>query len=78
MIASCEKANYLLNDIQGNNIKISDSLITNNQLEYLIAPYRNELKRLEKVIGYSSQSLSVRDGKLESTLGNLIADILKI
>lgn len=76
MIASCEKANYLLNDIQGNNIKISDSLITNNQLEYLIAPYRNELKRLEKVIGYSSQSLSVRDGKLESTLGNLIADIL--
>jgi 5'-nucleotidase len=76
MIASCEKANYLLNDIQGNNIKISDSLITNNQLEYLIAPYRNELKRLEKVIGYSSQSLSVRDGKLESTLGNFIADIL--
>ena len=49
MIASCEKANYLLNDIQGNNIKISDSLITNNQLEYLIAPYRNELKRLENL-----------------------------
>lgn len=76
MIASCEKANYLVSDIQGNNIKISDSLITDNQLEYLIAPYRNELKRLEKVIGYSSQSLSVRDGKLESTLGNFIADIL--
>ena len=76
MIASCEKANYLVSDIQGNNIKISDSLITDNQLEYLIAPYRNDLKRLEKVIGYSNQSLSVRDGKLESTLGNFIADIL--
>lgn len=76
MFASCEKVNYLVSDVQGNNIKISDSLITDNQLEYLIAPYRNELKRLEKVIGYSNQSLSVRDGELESTLGNLIADIL--
>jgi len=76
MFASCKKVNYLVSDVQGNNIKISDSLITDNQLEYLIAPYRNELKRLEKVIGYSNQSLSVRDGKLESTLGNLIADIL--
>ena len=76
MFASCKKVNYLVSDVQGNNIKISDSLITDNQLEYLIAPYRNELKRLEKVIGYSNQSLSVRDGELESTLGNLIADIL--
>lgn len=76
MFASCEKVNYLVSDVQGNNIKISDSLIIDNQLEQLIAPYRNELKRLEKVIGYSNQSLSVRDGELESTLGNLIADIL--
>ena len=76
MFASCEKVNYIVSDVQGNNIKISDSLIIDNQLEQLIAPYRNELKRLEKVIGYSNQSLSVRDGKLESTLGNLIADIL--
>ena len=76
MFASCEKVNYVVSDVQGNNIKISDSLIIDNQLEQLIAPYRNELKRLEKVIGYSNQSLSVRDGELESTLGNLIADIL--
>ena len=76
MFASCEKVNYIVSDVQGNNIKISDSLIIDNQLEQLIAPYRNELKRLEKVIGYSNQSLSVRDGELESTLGNLIADIL--
>ena len=76
MFASCEKVNYVVSDVQGNNIKISDSLIIDNQLEQLIAPYRNELKRLEKVIGYSNLPLSVRDGELESTLGNLIADIL--
>ena len=38
--------------------------------------YKNEIKQLEEVIGYSNESLSVRDGELESTLGNLIADIL--
>jgi 2',3'-cyclic-nucleotide 2'-phosphodiesterase (5'-nucleotidase family) len=35
-----------------------------------------KIKKLEKVIGTSKESYSIRDGKLESTLGNLIADIL--
>jgi 5'-nucleotidase len=76
MIFSCGKATYLVNDIKGNNIKITDSLITDNELESVIVPYRNEIKQLEEVIGYSNESLSVREGELESTLGNLIADIL--
>lgn len=57
------------------NIKIIDS-INNNDLELIINPYRKEIKTLEKVIGYSKGSYSVRDSELESTLGNLIADIL--
>ena len=57
------------------NIKIKDS-INNNELELIIDPYRKEIKTLEKVIGYSKGSYSIRDSELESTLGNLIADIL--
>ena len=57
------------------NIKIKDS-INNSELELIIDPYRKEIKTLEKVIGYSKGSYSIRDSELESTLGNLIADIL--
>ena len=57
------------------NIKIKDS-INNIELELIIDPYRKEIKTLEKVIGYSKGSYSIRDSELESTLGNLIADIL--
>lgn len=57
------------------NLKIKDS-INNIELELIIDPYRKEIKTLEKVIGYSKGSYSIRDSELESTLGNLIADIL--
>ena len=73
---SCGQIEYQINDIETEIIKISEHTAKNKELEDLIRPYKNELTRLEKKIGYSNESLSIRDGKLESTLGNLIADIL--
>ena len=76
MTTSCREVTYIIKEIKVNNIKIADSLSVNNELESIISPFRDEIKELEKVIGYSNESLSIRDGELESTLGNLIADIL--
>ena len=73
---SCTNTSYNISNISyEDNIKIKDSII-DLEIEFIIKPFRNKIKKLEKVIGSSKESYSIRDGKLESTLGNLIADIL--
>ena len=73
---SCNSVDHQIIDVRYENIKIYEPYSKNKDLEKLISPYREKLKELEKVLGYSAKSLSIRDGELESTLGNLIADIL--
>ena len=73
---SCNSVDHQINDVRSENIKIYEPYSKNKDLEKLISPYREKLKELEKVLGYSGKSLSIREGELESTLGNLIADIL--
>ncbi len=73
---SCNNYNYQINNINGENIIVLDSIVKNEKIDKLIYPYRKKITDLQKVIGYSKKSLSVRDGILESSLGNLLADIL--
>ena len=68
--------NSQISKISSQNIKVDDFKASNNELEELIKPYKKEIIKLQKKIGFSTKSLSIRDGELESTLGNLIADIL--
>mgnify|MGYP001210929317 CR=1 FL=1 len=68
--------NCQINNITTENIKVLDYSAKNEELNKIIGPYRNKIKKLEKKIGFSENSLSVRDGELESTLGNFIADVL--
>ena len=68
--------NSQISKISSQNIKVDDFQATNNELEELIKPYKKEIIKLQKKIGFSTKSLSIRDGELESTLGNLIADVL--
>ena len=73
---SCTNTGYTISKIAyEDNIKIQDS-IDNVEIELIIKPFRNKIKTLEKTVAFSKDSYSIRDGKLESTLGNLIADIL--
>ncbi len=74
---SCNNLNFEISEINGQNIKILKSNEQNQDLENLIKPYRNKIKNLSKVIGYSETSMSINDGKLESSLGNFLADILR-
>ena len=73
---SCTNTGYTISKVSyEDNIKVLDS-IDDIDIELIIKPYRDKIKTLEKTIGFSKESYSIRDGKLESTLGNLIADIL--
>ena len=73
---SCNNLNFEISEINGENIKILKSNEQNQDLEILIKPYRDRIQNLSKVIGYSETSMSINDGKLESSLGNFLADIL--
>ncbi len=73
---SCNSVNHQIKDVKSENIKVYEPFSKNNDLDKLISPYREKLKELEKILGFSKKSLSIRDGELESALGNLIADIL--
>ena len=76
LIFSCAETNHKIVKVSINkNISITDT-INNVEIEKIIIPYRNKIKSLEQVIGFSEASYSIRDSELESTLGNLIADIL--
>ena len=73
---SCTNTDYTISKISyEDNIKVQDS-VGDIEIELIIKPFRNKIKTLEKTVGFSEESYSIRDGKLESTLGNLIADIL--
>ncbi len=73
---SCTNTGYTISKVSyEDNIKVLDS-IDDIEIELIIKPFRDKIKTLEKTVGFSKESYSIRDGKLESTLGNLIADIL--
>ena len=73
---SCTNTGYTISKVSyEDNIKVVDS-IDDIEIELIIKPFRDKIKTLEKTVGFSKESYSIRDGKLESTLGNLIADIL--
>ena len=76
LLSSCSNTIFEISEINAENIKISSSNEENEELENIIEPYQIKINSLRKVIGYSKNSMSVRDGVLESSLGNFLADIL--
>tara|TARA_B100001057_G_scaffold481890_1_gene556462 strand:+ start:307 stop:1101 length:795 start_codon:yes stop_codon:yes gene_type:complete len=76
ILTSCNNTIFEISEINAENIKISSSNEENEDLENLIEPYRKKINNLKEVIGYAKNSMTVRDGVLESSLGNFLADIL--
>ena len=76
ILISCNNTTFEISEINAENIKILSSNEENEDLENLIEPYRTKINNLKEVIGYAKNSMTVRDGVLESSLGNFLADIL--
>ena len=71
---ACNQEKYLYK-IEGKQIPVSDSLETNAEIEAFIKPFREHVsKDLDSVLCYAVDTYSKNDGKLNTAIGNLMAD----
>lgn len=73
-IFSCN-SDYKLTKIKGERLEINESLSSDSAVEDFIKPFRENVnKNLDSVISYAPESYSKSDGKLNTAIGNLMAD----
>ena len=74
---SCKQEPYSLSKIEGGQIPVSDTLKALQEFEDLIKPYRDKINRdMDGVLSYAPETYSKSDGKLNTAIGNLMADIV--
>jgi 2',3'-cyclic-nucleotide 2'-phosphodiesterase (5'-nucleotidase family) len=85
-IISCGKQNYYVSKIEGKRIPITEKEsqashtklqeAQQNQIENYIKPYREHINNeLDSILAYCPVSLDKSDGKWQTTIGNLLADV---
>jgi 2',3'-cyclic-nucleotide 2'-phosphodiesterase (5'-nucleotidase family) len=76
LIISCGKPNYQLTTIEGKRLPITEKIGQTNEIEKYINPYREHIDAdLSAVLAYNPQTLDKNNGKWQSPLGNLMADV---
>jgi len=76
-IYSCKQNPFVLSKIEGKQIGISDSLAIDQDIESLVAPYKNRLKEdMHTVLSYAPKTYTKQDGHLNTAIGNLMADVV--
>jgi 2',3'-cyclic-nucleotide 2'-phosphodiesterase (5'-nucleotidase family) len=75
-IVSCAKQNFYVSKIEGKRITITDKEAQNQQIENHIKPFRERInKDLDSILAFCPVTLDKSDGKWQSTIGNLMADV---
>ncbi|WP_417445040.1 5'-nucleotidase C-terminal domain-containing protein [Joostella sp.] len=73
---SCNKASTKLKSISGKEINITDSIKSVDSINDFVTPYREHIEEvLDEQLAYNPKNLSKKDGNLNSSIGNLMADI---
>jgi len=73
---SCKNQPPQLVKIEGKQTTINESIASDKIIENTIKPYRDKVeKEMTTVISYTPINLNRTDGELESSLGNLMADL---
>ncbi len=73
---SCKSQLPQLVRIEGSQTTIDETIASDKTVENIIKPYREKVeKEMTTVISYSPINLNRTDGDLESSLGNLMADL---
>ncbi len=76
IVTSCAKQRFYVSKIEGKRITITDKETENQQIENYVKPYRERInKDLDSVLAYCPVTLDKTDGKWQSTIGNLMADV---
>ena len=75
-IGSCAKQNFYVSKIEGKRITIIDKETQNQQIENYVKPYREQInKDLDNVLAYCPVTMDKSEGKWQTTIGNLMADL---
>ena len=75
-VVSCSKQNYNVTKIAGKLLPITEKENQVAQIENFIKPYREHInKDLDSILAYCPVTLD-KSGKWQSTIGNLMADVL--
>jgi 5'-nucleotidase len=75
LVFSCKEQKLYISKIQGSLIEVKNQTPL-NEFEEEIAPYRVKMeKEINTVLSYAPKTISRKDGNLESSLGNLMADM---
>ncbi len=76
MLFSCKKDGQHIVKIEGKLLPVSEEFNPQKDVEDIIKPYKEKVeKEMNIVISYTPVDLVKTDGDLESSLGNLMADI---
>ncbi len=77
IFSSCNQEKQRLFMVKGTKIEITDSLPANSEIEDFIKPYRDYInKDLDSVLAYSVDTYSKSNGKLNTAIGNFMADVV--
>ncbi|MCM2302230.1 MAG: 5'-nucleotidase C-terminal domain-containing protein [Flavobacteriaceae bacterium] len=75
LVFSCKTPKLYVSKVEASLTEIKNQTPL-NEFEEVIAPYRNKMeKEVNTVLTYTPTTISRRDGKLESSLSNLMADM---
>ncbi|MCF6167762.1 5'-nucleotidase [Lutibacter sp.] len=73
---SCKNEPQHLLKIEGKLLPITSEITSNKNIETFVKPYRERIeKEMSNILSYTPINLTREDGELESTLGNLMADM---
>lgn len=74
---SCSNTPERLTRISGVQLPITDSIVEVDSIELFVAPYRKRVNEvLDSALAYSPRAITKKDGKYNTSAGNLMADIV--
>lgn len=74
---SCGRQPSTIHSISGIQLPVDSSVVTNDSIDAFIRPYRDRVNQvLDSVLAYAPVTLTKTDGALNSSEGNLMADII--
>ena len=75
-LTSCKNDPSVLTKIEGKQLPINDGITPDKSIENFIKPYNEHVsKEMSQVLSYTPKNLDRTDGAMESSLGNLMADL---
>ena len=75
LFLNCNQEKQHLSKIEGKKIEITDTLKVDPEIDAFVKPYRDHInKDLDSILAYSVDTYSKSDGKLNTAIGNFMAD----